>query len=123
MGFGIWPGSGFPLCFSTEIEQHGLPHLTSCEGAPSWADFGVAGQRARSGGRFAGARRTSQLPTHHRRTGSHSRVLRRRPNEIIDQVNFIYPLGVSTSAPYAGATLTLNGVTSHFRVPAPAAGH
>jgi hypothetical protein len=43
------------------------------------------------------------------------------PNEIIDQVNFIYPAGVSTSSPYVGATLTLNGVISHFRVPAPLA--
>jgi uncharacterized protein (TIGR03437 family) len=43
------------------------------------------------------------------------------PNEIIDQVNFIYPAGVSTSSSYAAATLTLNGVISHFRVPAPAA--
>jgi hypothetical protein len=43
------------------------------------------------------------------------------PNEIIDQVNFIYPAGVSTSSPYVGATLTLNGVISHFRVPAPMA--
>jgi uncharacterized protein (TIGR03437 family) len=41
------------------------------------------------------------------------------PNEIIDQVNFIYPAGVLSSSPYVGATLTLNGVTSHFRVPAP----
>ncbi len=41
------------------------------------------------------------------------------PNEIIDQVNFIYPTGVLSSSPYVGATLTLNGVTSHFRVPAP----
>ena len=44
------------------------------------------------------------------------------PNEIIDQLNFIYPAGVPTSAPYAQAILTLNGVISHFRVPAPVAG-
>ena len=43
------------------------------------------------------------------------------PGEIIDQVNFTYPAGVSTSAAYANATLTANGVTGHFRVPAPAA--
>jgi uncharacterized protein (TIGR03437 family) len=42
------------------------------------------------------------------------------PGEIIDQVNFTYPSGVSSSAPYVVATLTINGVTSHFRVPAPA---
>lgn len=42
------------------------------------------------------------------------------PGEIIDQVNFTYPVGVSSSSPYVGATLTVNGVTSHFRVPAPA---
>jgi beta-glucosidase len=42
------------------------------------------------------------------------------PTEIIDQVNFTYPAGVSTSSPYVSATLTINGVTSHFRVPAPA---
>jgi beta-glucosidase len=43
------------------------------------------------------------------------------PTEIIDQLAFTYPAGVSTSLPYVGATLTINGVTSHFRVPAPAA--
>jgi uncharacterized protein (TIGR03437 family) len=43
------------------------------------------------------------------------------PGEIIDQVNFTYPAGVSTSAAYADAALTVNGVTGHFRVPAPAA--
>ena len=42
------------------------------------------------------------------------------PAEIIDQVNFTYPKGVSTALPYVGATLTINGVTGHFRVPAPA---
>jgi uncharacterized protein (TIGR03437 family) len=41
------------------------------------------------------------------------------PGEIIDQVNFTYPSGVSSSSPYVGATLTVNGVTIHFRVPAP----
>lgn len=41
------------------------------------------------------------------------------PGEIIDQVNFTYPAGVSSSSPYVGATLTINGVTIHFRVPAP----
>jgi len=43
------------------------------------------------------------------------------PGEIIDQVNFTYPAGVSTSSPYAEAALTVNGVTGHFRVPAPVA--
>jgi beta-glucosidase len=43
------------------------------------------------------------------------------PTEIIDQVNFTYPAGVSTALPYVGATLTINGATTHFRVPAPAA--
>jgi uncharacterized protein (TIGR03437 family) len=43
------------------------------------------------------------------------------PGEIIDQVNFTYPAGVSTSAAYTNATMTVNGVTIHFRVPAPAA--
>ena len=43
------------------------------------------------------------------------------PDEIIDQVNFTYPAGVSTTLPYVGATLTINGATGHFRVPAPAA--
>jgi len=41
------------------------------------------------------------------------------PTEIIDQVNFTYPAGVATTSPYVGATLTINGATSHFRVPAP----
>jgi uncharacterized protein (TIGR03437 family) len=42
------------------------------------------------------------------------------PFEIIDQLNFTYPSGVSTSAPYAEAVLTINGATGRFRVPAPA---
>jgi len=42
------------------------------------------------------------------------------PFEIIDQLNFIYPSGVSTSAPYVDAVLTINGATGRFRVPAPA---
>ncbi len=41
------------------------------------------------------------------------------PTEIIDLVAFTYPYGVSTTSPYVGATLTVNGVTTHFRVPAP----
>lgn len=43
------------------------------------------------------------------------------PTQIIDQVNFVYPPGVSTATPYVRATLTIDGVTSHFRVPAPIA--
>lgn len=42
------------------------------------------------------------------------------PGEIIDQSNFVYPAGVSTGSPYVDATLTINGVTGRFRVPAPA---
>ena len=41
------------------------------------------------------------------------------PGEIIDQLKFTYPLGVSTTSPYVDATLTINGVTGRFRVPAP----
>ncbi len=41
------------------------------------------------------------------------------PGEIIDQVNFTYPAGVPAGSPYVSATLTINGATSHFRVPAP----
>jgi len=41
------------------------------------------------------------------------------PGEIIDQLNFTYPAGVSTASPYVDSTLTINGVTIHFRVPAP----
>jgi uncharacterized protein (TIGR03437 family) len=41
------------------------------------------------------------------------------PGEIIDQLNFAYPAGVSTSSPYVDATLAINGVTGRFRVPAP----
>ena len=40
------------------------------------------------------------------------------PGEIIDQLNFIYPSGVVSTAPYVDATLTINGVTGRFRVPA-----
>jgi beta-glucosidase len=41
------------------------------------------------------------------------------PGEIIDQINFTYPAGVPSTSPYVGATLTINGATIHFRVPAP----
>jgi len=41
------------------------------------------------------------------------------PGEIIDQLNFMYPAGVSSSAPYTDAVLTINGATGRFRVPAP----
>ena len=41
------------------------------------------------------------------------------PGEIIDQLNFVYPSGVSAGLPYIDATLTINGVTGRFRVPAP----
>jgi uncharacterized protein (TIGR03437 family) len=46
------------------------------------------------------------------------------PFEIIDQLNFTYPSGVSTSEPYADAVLTITSATGisatgRFRVPAP----
>ena len=41
------------------------------------------------------------------------------PTEIIDQVNFTYPSGVTSATGFVGAALTVNGVTGHFRVPAP----
>jgi uncharacterized protein (TIGR03437 family) len=41
------------------------------------------------------------------------------PSEIIDQVNFTYPAGVTSSTSYVDAALTVGGVTGHFRVPAP----
>ena len=41
------------------------------------------------------------------------------PLEIIDQLNFIYPAGVTPGLPYVDAVLTINGVTGRFRVPAP----
>ena len=43
------------------------------------------------------------------------------PGLIIDQVNFTYPAGISTAAPFVDATLTIGGVTGRFRVPAPTA--
>jgi uncharacterized protein (TIGR03437 family) len=42
------------------------------------------------------------------------------PGEIIDQLNFTYPSGVSSSAPWTDAVLTINGATGRFRLPAPA---
>jgi len=42
------------------------------------------------------------------------------PGEIIDQVNFTYPTGVTSTTSYVEATLTINGVSGHFRLPAPA---
>jgi len=41
------------------------------------------------------------------------------PGEIIDQVNFLYPLSISAAAPVEAA-LTVNGVTGQFLLPAPA---
>jgi len=41
------------------------------------------------------------------------------PFEIIDQVNFKYPAGVTSTTSYVDATLTVNGATGRFRVPAP----
>ncbi|HEV8040806.1 MAG TPA: glycoside hydrolase family 3 C-terminal domain-containing protein [Bryobacteraceae bacterium] len=43
------------------------------------------------------------------------------PGLIIDQVNFTYPSGISTTAPYVDATLTIGGATGRFRLPTPAA--
>ncbi|HLN03283.1 MAG TPA: glycoside hydrolase family 3 C-terminal domain-containing protein [Bryobacteraceae bacterium] len=40
------------------------------------------------------------------------------PGAINDQLKFVYPAGVSTAAPYVDATLTIDGVTGRFRVPA-----
>jgi uncharacterized protein (TIGR03437 family) len=41
------------------------------------------------------------------------------PGLIIDQLNFVYPSGVSTGSTYADATLVIDGVTGRFRVPSP----
>ena len=41
------------------------------------------------------------------------------PGLIIDQVNFVYPTGVTSNSSYVDAALTINGVTGHFRLPAP----
>jgi uncharacterized protein (TIGR03437 family) len=41
------------------------------------------------------------------------------PGFIIDQINFVYPPGVTSTTPYVEATLTIGGVTGNFRVPAP----
>jgi uncharacterized protein (TIGR03437 family) len=41
------------------------------------------------------------------------------PGEIIDQVNFAYPTGVSSNAGYVQASLSAGGVTGLFRLPAP----
>ncbi len=42
------------------------------------------------------------------------------PYEVIDQLNFVYPAGVPASSQPAIATLTINGNTGTFLVPAPA---
>jgi uncharacterized protein (TIGR03437 family) len=41
------------------------------------------------------------------------------PGLIIDQLNFAYPPGVVSGSPFVDATLTIDGVTGMFRVPAP----
>jgi uncharacterized protein (TIGR03437 family) len=41
------------------------------------------------------------------------------PGLIVDQVNFTYPSGVTSTTPYVAAALTVTGVTGHFRLPAP----
>jgi uncharacterized protein (TIGR03437 family) len=42
------------------------------------------------------------------------------PGEIIDQLNFTYPVGIPPGAPVA-ATLTIDGASGTFMLPAPAA--
>jgi beta-glucosidase len=42
------------------------------------------------------------------------------PGEIIDQINFVYPAGVTATAAYVEASLTIGSATGYFRVPAPA---
>jgi len=42
------------------------------------------------------------------------------PGQIIDRLNFEYPPRVPAGSPWVDATLTINGVTGRFRVPAPA---
>ncbi len=42
------------------------------------------------------------------------------PGEVIDQLNFIYPSGISAGAQPVTATLTINGLTGTFLVPPPA---
>ncbi len=41
------------------------------------------------------------------------------PGDIIDQLTFVYPSGIMPGLPYVDATLTINGVTGKFRIPAP----
>ena len=41
------------------------------------------------------------------------------PELIIDQVNFVYPSGVSSASPFVDASLSIHGVTGRFRIPAP----
>jgi len=41
------------------------------------------------------------------------------PGEIIDQINFVYPAGLTFTASYVEASLSIGGVTGYFRVPAP----
>jgi uncharacterized protein (TIGR03437 family) len=42
------------------------------------------------------------------------------PGLIIDQLNFVYPSGISSAVPYTEGTLTITGAIGRFRVPAPA---
>src|SRR5579884_1821791 len=39
------------------------------------------------------------------------------PGLIIDQLNFEYPSGLPAGKPFYDATVTINGVTGHFRIP------
>jgi beta-glucosidase len=41
------------------------------------------------------------------------------PGELIDQINFVYPSGVSATTLYVNATITIAGVSGSFRLPAP----
>jgi len=91
-GFGPKNGvfvSGVPAAYSGSLDPLEVP------GSPATCQLIVGGQPARVD--YCGA----------------------APFEIIDQLNFAYPFAVATGSAYVEATLTINGVTGRFRVPAP----
>jgi len=93
----LW-GNGFGLKTLPSLDGVGASGASEVPGSPASCQLTIGGQPAAV--QYCGA----------------------APAEIIDQLNFVYPGGVASGSPFVDATLTINGVTGHFRVPAPTTG-
>ena len=123
--FHQWRGLGNRSRMHRRVRCHGR-HTIPAMGQWTRAEkFATEGRRA---GHLHGiidaarsARQSGQLPVDDWRQIRAVDYCGAAPGLIIDQVNFTYPSGISSTAPYVDATLTINGVTGRFRVPTPAA--